>query len=118
MGPAYSACPPWRANAFGVGFIDWLGLQNYGRGAGVGRGRGVRRGLGVGVAVGVVGGFSSKKKVQLKSTSGPQSKAPAEIWIVLNSTVGVRLKMKSIVVLPFDTTAESAGIPLTVRSLA
>ena len=35
--------------------------------------------LGDGVGVGVGGGFSSKEKVQLKSTGGPQSKAPAEI---------------------------------------
>ena len=74
--------------------------------------------LGVGVAVGVGGGMNSKKKVQLKSTGGPQSKAPAEIWIVLTVNAGERLKMKSILVLPFDTTAESAGISLTVRSLA
>ncbi len=26
MEPAWSACPPWRAKTFGVGFIDWLGL--------------------------------------------------------------------------------------------
>jgi len=90
----------------------------YGRGRGLGRGRGVGLDLGVGVAVGVGGGISSKKKVQLKSTGGPQSKAPAEIWIVLTVSAGERLKMKSIVVLPFSTTAESAGIPLTVRSLA
>jgi hypothetical protein len=74
--------------------------------------------LGDGVGVGVVGGFSSKKKVQLKSIAGPQSKAPAEIWIVLTINVGERLKMKSIVLLSFATTAESAGMPLTVRSLA
>jgi hypothetical protein len=45
-------------------------------------------------------------------------KAPAEIWIVLTVSAGERLNMKSIVLLPFVTTAESAGIPLTVRSLA
>jgi hypothetical protein len=72
----------------------------------------------LGVAVGVGVGFGSKKKVQLKSTGGPQSKAPAEICIVLRPcTAGEVLKMKSIVVLPFDMTAESAGILLTVRSL-
>jgi len=78
-----------------VGFIDWLdaGL-NYGRGAGVGCGRGVGLDLGVGVAVGVGGGISLKKKVQLKSTGGPQSKAPAEIWIVLTFNAGDKLKMK------------------------
>ena len=33
-------------------------------------------------------------------------------------TAGEVLKMKSIVMLPFDKIAESAGIPLTVQSLA
>src|SRR4029077_19729745 len=101
-----------------IGFRRFVRSSNYGRGAGVGRRRGVGRGLGVGVAVGVGGGFNSKKKVQLKSTGGPQSKAPAEIWIVLAVSAGERLKMKSIVLLLFVTTAESAGIPLTIRSLA
>jgi len=39
-----------------------------------GRGAGVGRGLGVGVALGAF-----KRNVQVKSTGGPQSKAPAGI---------------------------------------
>lgn len=69
--------------------------------------------LGVGEAVGVGGGINLKKKVQVKSTGGPQSNAPGEIWIMLTVSAGVTLKMKSIVILPYATTAESAGIPLT-----
>ena len=78
-----------------------------------GRTWGVGRGLGVGVALGV-----SNRNTQVKSTGGPQSKAPAAICIVLTpGTTGDVLKMKAIVVFPFITAAESAGIPFTVRSL-
>jgi len=48
-----------------------------------------------------------------------QLKAPAAICMVLPpSTTGEVLKAKSIVKLPFTTVAESAGVPLTVKSLA
>jgi hypothetical protein len=56
--------------------------------------------------------------VQLKSTGGPQSKAPAGICMVLTpGTAGEVLKVKSIVMFPFVKAAESAVIPFTVRSL-
>lgn len=49
--------------------IGWMFRhRRYGRGAGVGRG------LGVGLVLGVL-----KRNVQLKSTGGPQLKAPAGI---------------------------------------
>ena len=57
----------------------------------------------------------------MNSATGPQPqlKAPAAICIILRpGTAGEVLKVKSIVVLPFITVAESAGIPFTVRSLA
>jgi hypothetical protein len=38
--------------------------------------------------------------------------------VLTPGTTGEVLKMKSIVLLPFDKVAESAGIPLTVKSLA
>ena len=48
-----------------------------------------------------------------------QLKAPAAICIVLTPcTAGEGLKIKSIVVSPFNKTASPAGIPFTVKSLA
>jgi hypothetical protein len=60
-----------------------------------------------------------KRNVHVKSTGGPQSKAPAGIRIVFRPpTAGDVLKWNVIVILPLATIAESAGIPFTVRSLA
>ena len=55
----------------------------------------------------------------MKSTTGPQSKAPAGMRMVLRpDTTGEMLKWKFIVVLPFVRTTESAGAPLILKSLA
>jgi len=59
--------------------------------------------------------------VQVNSATGPkrQLKAPAAICIVLTPcTAGEVLKVKSVVMLPFNKLTESAGIPFTVKSLA
>ena len=57
--------------------------------------------------------------MQVNSTTGPQSKAPAGMRIALTPcTTGEVLKKKSIVVLPFVITTEFAGAPFTVKSLA
>lgn len=57
-------------------FID----ESYGRGDGVGRG------LGVGKGLGGVGWIPKKLNVQMKSTGGPQSNAPAGIRMMLSPT--------------------------------
>jgi len=71
-----------------AGFIDWLDATlNYGRGAGVGRG------LGVGNGLDGVGRIPKDWNVQLNSTGGPQSNAPAGICMLLiPATTGDVLK--------------------------
>ena len=71
-----------------VGFIDWLdACSNYGRSAGVGRG------LGVGIGLDGVGRIPKDWNVQLNSTGGPQSNAPAGICMLLvPATTGDVLK--------------------------
>jgi hypothetical protein len=60
-----------------------------------------------------------QRNSQVKSTGGPQSKAPAGMPMVLRpDTTSEMLKWKVIVVLPFVTTTESAVAPLILKSLA
>jgi hypothetical protein len=82
-----------------------------------GRGNGVGRGLGVGVALGVL-----KRNAQVNSATGwpvAQLKAPAGICMVLRPcTTGEVLKTKVMVRSSGLIVSESAGVPLTVKSLA
>ena len=91
--------------------------QRIGNQIDAGRGAGVGRGLGVGVALGVL-----KRNVQVNSATGwpvAQLKAPAEICMVLRPcTTGEVLKMKVMVRSSGLIVSESAGVPLTVKSLA
>jgi len=80
----------------------------YDGGGGVPRGTGIGRGLG-----------TMQRNSQVKSTTGPQSKAPAAMLMVLRpDTTGETKKWKVIVVLPFVTTTDSAAAPLILKSLA
>src|SRR5258708_1900120 len=60
-----------------------------------------------------------QRNSQEKSTTGPQSKAPDGMRMVLRpGTTGEVLNWKVIVVLPFVTTNENAEAPLILKSLA
>lgn len=60
-----------------------------------------------------------QRNSQVKSNTGPQSKAPAGMLMVLRpGSTGELLKWKVIVVLSFATTTDSAGAPLILKSLA
>jgi hypothetical protein len=75
---------------------------------------GIGRGIGVALPLG-----ATQRISQVKSTTGPQSKAPAGMPIVLRpGTTGGKKKWKVIVVLAFVMATEPAWTPLTLKSLA
>jgi hypothetical protein len=75
---------------------------------------GIGRGIGVALPLG-----ATQRISQVKSTAGPQSKAPAGMRMVLRpGTTGEMKKWKVIVVLAFVTATEPDEIPLIVKSLA
>jgi hypothetical protein len=75
---------------------------------------GIGRGIGVALPLG-----ATQRISQVKSTAGPQSKAPAGMRMVLRpGTTGEMKKWKVIVVLAFVKATEPDEIPLIVKSLA